>query len=53
MESEENIINKFSHYWHEEPASRFGWQLLEMEPNILEVGDVVHVQGDSVFSKII
>ena len=53
MESQENIINNSSHYWHEEPASRFGWQLLEMEPNILEVGDVVHVQGDSVFSKII
>ncbi len=40
-------------YWQEMPATRIGWELLKLEPHILEVGDIVHVQGRSLFSKII
>ena len=40
-------------YWHENPVTRIGWDVLEREPHVLEVGDIVHVQGRSLFSRII
>ncbi len=40
-------------YWQEMPVTRIGWELLKLEPHILEVGDIVHVQGRSLFSRII
>ena len=40
-------------YWQEQPATRIGWELLKLEPHIIEVGDIVHVQGRSLFSRII
>ena len=27
-------------YWQEMPATRIGWELLKLEPHILEVGDI-------------
>lgn len=40
-------------YWHEMPAPRLGWDLLSRKPHSIEVGDIVHVQGASLFSRVI
>jgi hypothetical protein len=40
-------------YWHDLPAPRVGWDVLSRHPHIIEVGDIVHVQGGSIFSRAI
>jgi hypothetical protein len=51
-----NVVNTntdSTDYWQEMPATRIGWELLKLEPHIIEVGDIVHTQGRSLFSRII
>lgn len=40
-------------YWHEMPAPQVGWEVLVQQPHIIEVGDIVHVQGGSIYSRAI
>ena len=40
-------------YWHEMPAPQVGWEVLVQQPHIIEVGDIVHVQGGSLYSRAI
>jgi hypothetical protein len=40
-------------YWHEMPAPQVGWDVLVHQPHIVEVGDIVHVQGGSLYSRAI
>ena len=45
--------NERADYWHEMPAPRLGWELLSRQPHTIEVGDIVHVQGGSLYSRAI
>ncbi|MDP6793383.1 MAG: hypothetical protein QF660_04950 [Anaerolineales bacterium] len=40
-------------YWHEMPAPQVGWDVLVRQPHTIEVGDIVHVHGGSLYSRAI